>query len=320
MTRTVVENFSSNTRRLFQDFTLSDLLLVFILGALALFFIFQSVRLFFRYWQVARTPRLPIDSSPLGYVEISGQAQPWEGQSIRTPFTRENCVWFRFLIEERPLLSNAWKRHGRWVPKEKGDSGNSFWLEDTSGRCLIQPAGATFNGLHKKVWSGDEPRPSQGPQATPRGSGTFRYTEEWIETSDVLFARGWFETLHVAAAIENELRDALRAIKESPEALLRAYGLVVEDLIKPEVWDLVRERELQKIKMKRADQGELKGTHTLSIPAEEHLPFVVSWVSPVKSARVYLRRAALALGAAALCAGFPAFFALRWISRSRVMN
>src|SRR5690606_16652826 len=85
------------------------------------------------------TPTSRIRSAPQGYVELTGFAREVAAADtpLRGPLTGKPCVWFRYRIERY----QRGKRSG-WHPVESGASAQWFELDDGSGRCWIDPAGA----------------------------------------------------------------------------------------------------------------------------------------------------------------------------------
>ena len=82
-------------------------------------------------------PTSTIRAMAPGLVEVSGQAVNWS--LFQAPFTREDCVYYQFLVEQ--LVSSGKSSH--WETILKGDSSNfPFYLQDETGTALVCPGGA----------------------------------------------------------------------------------------------------------------------------------------------------------------------------------
>jgi hypothetical protein len=109
-------------------------------AGIALFF--YGFRLLQRRRLILDTPFSKIRSASLGMVEISGLATgPY---TMLAPITGRPCYYFRTLVWE-------WKQHGKnkeWV-KIAGECMHvPFFLDDNTGRMLIDPRGADLD-LHR---------------------------------------------------------------------------------------------------------------------------------------------------------------------------
>jgi hypothetical protein len=103
---------------------------------------FYGFRLLQRRRLILDTPLSKIRSASLGMVEISGLATgPY---TMLAPITGRPCYYFRTLVWE-------WKQHGKnkeWV-KIAGECMHvPFFLDDNTGRMLIDPRGAALD-LHR---------------------------------------------------------------------------------------------------------------------------------------------------------------------------
>ena len=91
----------------------------------------------FRAWRALHVARMVEDmptaragSAHQGYVELEGRARLMDGPPIVAPLSREPCVWFRYVIEER-LQGWSGQNHKGWKVTERGASDDLFWLDDS---------------------------------------------------------------------------------------------------------------------------------------------------------------------------------------------
>jgi len=83
------------------------------------------------------TPTAKIRSAHQGYVELEGAGRLMDGPPIIAKLSGLPCVWFRYKIEHQ--IKTHYKGHTqtRWEVIEKGESTETFWLEDETGRVVI---------------------------------------------------------------------------------------------------------------------------------------------------------------------------------------
>jgi hypothetical protein len=84
---------------------------------------------------IENVPSSRIRSVAMGLAELVGRVRQRTPQ--RAPFTGTTCAYFRFTVEKYTGGKNK-----RWQVVEKGESAEPFWLEDETGRLLVNPAGA----------------------------------------------------------------------------------------------------------------------------------------------------------------------------------
>ena len=103
---------------------------------------FKGFREFRKYRVLADTPEIPIRSMPMGLVEIHGQAVK-AADLLSSPVTRTACCLFKVDIE-------MWKRNekgsgGHWVHHRTDIQGAPFYLQDASGKVLVEPRDAELD-------------------------------------------------------------------------------------------------------------------------------------------------------------------------------
>ena len=103
---------------------------------------FKGFREFRKYRVLADTPEIPIRSMPMGLVEIHGQAVK-AVDLLSSPVTRTACCLFKVDIE-------IWKRNekgsgGHWAHHRTDIQGAPFYLQDASGKVLVEPKDAELD-------------------------------------------------------------------------------------------------------------------------------------------------------------------------------
>jgi hypothetical protein len=101
-----------------------------------LFWFFKGFRVFREYRVLADTPEVPIRSVAMGLVEIHGQAKG--RQTVLSPVTRTPCFFYKVDIERWVRDKNG----GHWSHAATRADGARFYLEDATGKVLVDAHGA----------------------------------------------------------------------------------------------------------------------------------------------------------------------------------
>jgi hypothetical protein len=115
-----------------------DLLLAFGFGA-GLYYFFKGFRIFRKYHVLVDTPEAPIDGVAMGLVEIHGKAKI--EQPVPSPVTRTPCCFYKVDIE----LWVTDKNGGNWIHVATDADGPKFYLEDASGKVLVDAHRAEYD-------------------------------------------------------------------------------------------------------------------------------------------------------------------------------
>lgn len=261
-----------------------------------------------RNWSRARliedTPTARIRSAPQGYVELEGEARLLPGPPIVAPLTGRQCVWYRYRIEHEEYSHDSKGRSRRhWRTVDSGTSEGLFELDDTTGRCVIDPDGAEVHPDDKDVWRGHNRWPSSGPPRRRGGlrisAGDYRYTEERLLPGP-LYAIGWFESVRSA---DGELKDATAALlrhwKQDQAGLLARFDADGDGHINAAEWDRARAAAQQQAIRDRAHKAAEPAVNLLRLPASKQA-FILSAHPQDHLSRRYRRRALGGLAATLL--------------------
>ncbi|HNQ05540.1 MAG TPA: GIDE domain-containing protein [Thiobacillaceae bacterium] len=204
------------------------------------------------------TPTSRVASAAQGYVELHGHARPHQGQQLMTPFSQLPCLWYRFKTERRT--------NDRWEQVESGESLAPFDLEDASGRCTIEPAGAHIQTTHKET----------------RNDGEWRHTEEVLLKGDRLYALGAFRSVSAHDLVLDARREEgelLAEWKADRDELHRRFDLDGDGDISPREWTLARLAARREIARQHRELRTQATRHHLSKPADRR-PYLISNLSP----------------------------------------
>src|SRR3990172_5411714 len=98
------------------------------------------------------TPTAKIRSAPQGYVELEGAGMMMDGPPIIAKLSGLPCVWYRYKIEQQVKTHYKGHTQTRWEVIEKDESTETFWLQDNTGRVVVDPEGADVTPRHKDSW------------------------------------------------------------------------------------------------------------------------------------------------------------------------
>jgi hypothetical protein len=250
------------------------------LGAIAALGFCGWIANYRRHLRVADTPTSKIVAAAQGYVELSGTARLLAGTPVVTPLTGLPCCWYRYYVEVRS--------GDEWRHDESSVSDDCFALDDGTGQCVIDPAGAEVLSTHKKQWTEDD----------------HRYTEWTLLPDDTLYALGEFGTRRGNDQAPDEtaaLGVLLAEWKKDRPTLLKRFDLDRNGDIDMTEWALARAAARRQVEHEMARERALPGVNILSKPRDGNL-FILSNRNPAAIDSRY-RRWSLFHLAVLLCAG-----------------
>jgi len=171
-------------------------------------------------WLLDNTPTSTVRSAAMGATELKGKAV--KKYDLTSRLCRAVCVYFRFLIE-REVKDSKGRTH--WEIVDQGASTNYFYLEDETGKILIDPMGA------EDVMDPDY-------RVTDRQNGRLmRYTEWYIKPGDSIFAFGTVRKFKDNIVDRKEkLTQKLRELKTNKEKLMQ-FDADRDGQLSVEEWD-----------------------------------------------------------------------------------
>jgi hypothetical protein len=106
-----------------------------------LYYFYKGFRTFREYRVLMDTPEIPIRSVAMGLVEIHGKARA--DQPVPSPVTRTPCCFYQVDIERWVTDKNG----GHWSHSATDADGPRFYLEDASGKVLVDAHNAEYDLL-----------------------------------------------------------------------------------------------------------------------------------------------------------------------------
>jgi len=107
-----------------------------------IFSFFRGFKIYREYRILADTPEIPIRSIPMGLVQVHGKALG--DQTITAPVTQTPCFFYKVEVEQYHVDS---KGNGGWRNYATDVNGVKFYVEDPTGKVLIDPHNAEYDLL-----------------------------------------------------------------------------------------------------------------------------------------------------------------------------
>lgn len=272
----------------------------------------------FRWWNWARliedTPTSRVRSAAQGYVELIGTGRRMQGAPVIAPLSKRPCTWWSYTVERR---TRDTRDRTRWKVVNRRVSDALFYLEDETGRCIVDPEGADVLPTASDTWVGDTPLPVAGPPAHRgfRGFGSdYRYRESRMHDGDPLYAIGWFRTENniQPGAVDEEVAALLRQWKRNPATLMQRFDSDADGTLTLPEWERAREAAHEQVMAERRQVAAEPGIHVLELPRDGR-PLLLAAGDAEKLARRYRWHAV-----AGLIAFLAAVAALGWLLLNEV--
>jgi len=162
-----------------------------------LFWFFKGFRVYREYRVLADTPEIPIRSVAMGLVEIHGQAKG--PQTVLAPVTKTPCFFYKVDIERWVRDKNG----GHWSHAASQAEGTRFYLEDATGKVLVDAHGAEYDLIQTakretgRGIGGSLGRLFGGSRDSSLATGS------WVSESDLLiYAESVVSTAHTTFSLD----------------------------------------------------------------------------------------------------------------------
>jgi len=200
------------------------------------------------------TPTSKIRSASQGFVQLEGRAKSLDDKPLRVPGSGRECVWFDYLIE---------KKGNDWEEVERDTSIYSFYVDDGTGLCAVDPELGRVITRKKKVWV----------------VGDWRYTERLIAENDRVYCLGQFETDQggsKAEVLKVGVRVLLNQWKHNRRELLQRFDQNGDGDIDMDEWNQARETAIRQVESATANDYVPTQHHNLVAPFNKGYPYVIS--------------------------------------------
>ena len=254
------------------------------------------------------TPTAKIRSAPQGYIELEGLGKMMDGPPIIAKLSGLPCVWFRYKIEE--YVTHAGSRNqSRWETIDKGESTDTFWLQDDTGRVVIDPEGADVTPKYKDTWRAGSSLSGiayatyvKGFIGSRASGNNYRFTEERINSGERLYALGLLKNVSSYTSmptVDADVRELLRDWKKDQPTLLNRFDLNKDGNIDQTEWMLARAqagRETMKNRQEQVIQS-ADGLNVMGPTRDRSRPYILSAYTQAELTNRYKLWAAVYAGA-----------------------
>ena len=272
------------------------------------------------------TPTCKIRSAPQGYVELEGLGKLMDGPPIIAKLSGLPCVWYRYKIEQQVKTHYKGHTQTRWEVIEKDESTETFWLQDETGRVVIDPEGADVSPRHMDRWRsssslGSMARPANVSNflASHGGHGNYRLTEERINPGERLYALGLLKSVSSYTSqptVDEDVRELLKDWKNDQPTLLQRFDLNKDGKIDEKEWMLARSQARRETMKNRQEQviNSADGLNVLGPTRDGSRPYILSAFTQAELTKRYKLWAALYAG---IC--FLLGLATVWVFNAKFM-
>jgi|GEM_PF-1464870 len=216
---------------------------------------------------VENTPTSRVRSMAMGIVELEGRARQY--YDLKTSHSQTNCIYYRCRYYR---LQKTGKRQQWRLMRETGSGLLPFYLEDATGRVLVQPRGARilvskarqeFNGA-ESVWLPAHLRTTQT-----------RIYEDLIAEGAKIYILGSARPERVGASVTERLVDRLRVLKSDPERM-KSYDENGDGRIDVAEWEAARTDLEQQVYADLLMDGRPGEQVVIRKPLYGLLPFIIA--------------------------------------------
>ncbi|MBN4076371.1 hypothetical protein JYT16_01500 [Gemmatimonas aurantiaca] len=196
-----------------------------------------SLTMTLRKRAIEHLPTSRIRSMPTGTVEICGETQ--RKYHLQAPYSLTRCVYFSYkiLTLQHYGVNERGQPRERWRVTERGDSGPvPFYLQDETGKVLIDPKGAIVSAGQTEEYAGD----MYAILAGSGSNGQRRIIETVIPEGAKLYIIGHARPQKNSASEKRrEYLQRLRAIRSNPESS-QVYDTNADGELSYQEWEVAR--------------------------------------------------------------------------------
>jgi len=260
---------------------------------------------------IENTPRSKVRSAALGLVELSGLARQRKPQ--RSPLSNLDCCWWKCRVQE--YRSSGKSSH--WTTVKEVGSVDPFYLEDETGRVLVDPAAAELHVPCRAFELKSASRAQVAPVLDGWGidhTGWFGFDKRMRILEELVAERSPIYVLGELASFGAELQDRqarflerLRLAKADPAKMAEA-DLNRDGAVDAQEWDAFRRK--QEAEFLKEELSSKPQEETTLVKAPREGPFVVSTKSEEELLASFRRFAPLSISVGLALSGLGVWLAL----------
>ena len=175
-----------------------------------------------------------------------------------------------------------------------GRSEQPFLLDDGTGECIVQPAGAEVLTAETTTWYGDTPWPTQAPgRRSPIGEPEYRYYEERIYEHEQVHVLGQFRT-HSGVGQQRADADVAALLaewKQDQAELAGRFDADGDGRVSLGEWERAREEARRTVTQRHLEQPAPPALHVVGRPDGRQLFLIAAY--PEKALAERFRRRAI---------------------------
>lgn len=216
---------------------------------------------------IADTPTSSIASAAQGYAELLGRGAALSGTPLLATLTGLPCLWYRFKVEYR--------RDNKWETESRGESTDSFLIDDGSGQCLVDPEGAEILPRDTQTWQKDD----------------YRYTQSLLVAGEQIYVLGEFRTWGGDSLVldsQADVKALLAEWKKDLPQLLKRFDLDGDGSLDMREWQLARSQAKREVARNHRELRAAPDTHMIGRSTQGGL-YLISSLAPEKLQRYYVR-------------------------------
>jgi hypothetical protein len=252
----MIDAIADMSLTLYSDLESHERFIFFILLTIAtlasLFYLF----IFIRHGRIILdTPTSKVRSASQGFVELAGNARSLDDTPLKSRGSFTQCVWYDVLVEKPD--------GNKWVTVEQDTSIYSFYIDDGTGLCAVDPEIGEVRTKAKKVWK----------------KGKLRYTERLIKEGEVILCLGQFESEQGRSKTEIAkvgTRLLLTQWKQDRDNLLRRFDANGDGEIDMNEWNQARQAAQQQAMKEIDDDYEPSSHNCLVKPFDRGHPYLIT--------------------------------------------
>lgn len=233
-----------------------------------------------KYLKLARliedVPGSSIRSAAQGYVELAGTGELMPGEPILTPHSKRPCLYYQFYSYAT----------GEFNSTENEISNNLFFINDDTGRCIVDPEGAACIGLVKKK-----------DVHCYRDGTKHVNVEAFIPVGAYLYVLGQFITDEDRSYIniEQQADDLLLSWKSDYKQMLERFDKNEDGELDLIEWEQARQAAMKQVIKENISGHEVPNYPCIRSARHKKKPFIISTIPQEKLVKVYRIKSLISL-------------------------
>lgn len=209
-------------------------------------------------------PTTKIRSAHQGYVEFFGMSRPPNGGVLRAPLSGRRCVWWSYQIVEYV---------GDQAEYKSETSREFFYIQDATGRCLIDHRGAELTPSETTNWvSSESPALKHKIGFVSAEAARYTVTESVLFPDVRLYVLGQFKSVRKMPQAVDRMREKLAAWLRDKK---RRAILDVDKDGTLDDWELTAARRAAMIEARREVGTEVSSEDVVVKPDDDR-PFIIA--------------------------------------------